>query len=227
MTSLPLSTHLTTLPNTPPPVVLDSGKNIHLPSRDPSRQIPCRVFHPETGKPKGLFYHIHGGGWVLQSEAFQDVMLQYLATHTNLIILSIGYRLAPEHPYPAGNEDCVDVGEHLIDNSERDYGVPLLFMTGDSAGGHLSVVTTYHLLRSRPNFALKGLVLNFGAYDLPGFLPQAWSFKLPLVLDVEIMQKFIRTQSDPRRCSPPADGAMADTSKLTSPTPRRNNAVIR
>ncbi|KAK3066360.1 hypothetical protein LTR53_017326 [Teratosphaeriaceae sp. CCFEE 6253] len=176
----------------PKPVVLDSGKNITLPSRDPGRAIPCRVFLPAAGQPpKGVFYHIHGGGWVLQSEHYQDVMLQYFADHAQLAVVSVGYRLAPEHPYPAGNEDCFDVGEHLVDHAERDYGAPLLFMGGDSAGGHLSVVTCYHLLKTRSEFAFKGLVLNFGCYDLSGFLPQAWTFDLPLVLDVQIMHKYI------------------------------------
>ncbi|KAK5146523.1 hypothetical protein LTR04_001029 [Oleoguttula sp. CCFEE 6159] len=52
----------------PKPVVLESGKDIKLPSRDKGRQIPCRVFKPESGNVKGTFLHIHGGGWVLQSE---------------------------------------------------------------------------------------------------------------------------------------------------------------
>lgn len=176
----------------PKPVVLESGKDIKLPSRDKGREIPCRVFQPDKGKPKGVFYHIHGGGWVLQSEHYQDVMLKYVADHCQLTVLSVGYRLAPEDPYPAGNEDCFDIGEYLIDNAEKDYGAPLLFMSGDSAGAHLSAVTCLHLLHTRPKFAFRGLILNFGAYDLSGFLPQTWTFDLPLVLDVEIMQKFIR-----------------------------------
>ena len=104
--------------------------------------------------------------------------------------MSVGYRLAPEYPYPAPNEDCYDIGEYLVDRAEKDYGAPLLFLGGESAGGHLSVVTCYHLLKARPDFAFKGLVLNYGAYDISGFLPQAWIFDLPLVLDVDIMQKF-------------------------------------
>ncbi|KAK5722553.1 hypothetical protein LTR15_005784 [Elasticomyces elasticus] len=177
----------------PKPVVLDSGKNITIPSREPGRSIPCRVFTPDNGKPKGVFYHIHGGGWVLQSEHHQDVMLKYWADHSQVTVVSVGYRLAPEHPYPAGNEDCFDVGEYLVDDSEKDYGARLLFMGGDSAGGHLSVVTCYHLLKTRPSFAFKGLVLNYGAYDISGFMPQAWTFDLPLVLDVQIMQKYVES----------------------------------
>ena len=176
----------------PKPQVLESGKNIKLPSRDADRQIPCRVFAPSNCQPpKGTFYHIHGGGWCLQSEAYQDIMLAYWADHTQMTVVSVGYRLAPENPYPAGNEDCFDIGEYLIDHAARDFGAPLKFMGGDSAGAHLSVVTCYHLLTARPQFAFAGLVLNFGAYDLSGFLPQAHNFKTPLVLDVEIMQHYV------------------------------------
>lgn len=127
---------------------------------------------------------------MLQSEHYQDTYLKYLADHCNVVVLSVGYRLAPEDPYPAGNEDCFDVGEYLVDNAERDYGVPMKFMGGDSAGGHLSAVTTFHLLNTRPQFAFKGLILNFGAFDLAGFLPQVHHFKIPLVLDGDIMQKY-------------------------------------
>lgn len=207
----------------PKPVVLDSGKNIELPSRDSGRKIPCRVFVPENGKPKGVFYHIHGGGWVLQSEHFQDVMLKYLADHCQLAVVSVGYRLAPEDPYPKGNEDCFDVGEYLVDKSEKDYGGPLMFMGGDSAGGHLSVLTAFHLLKTRPDFAFKGLILNFGAYDLSGFLPQAHTFDLPLVLDVDIMEKFIRTQS---LIAMPHMLTLTDTSKPTCQVLTKSNGGI-
>lgn len=139
------------------PVVLESAVNITIPSREPHREIPCRVVKPtSTSPPKGVFYHIHGGGWVLQSEAYQDTMLQYLADHTALTVISVGYRLAPEDPYPAGNEDCFDVGAWLVDHAPQEFGAPLAFMGGDSAGAHLSVVTAFHLLSSRPDFAFSG-----------------------------------------------------------------------
>nr|POE56547.1 esterase [Quercus suber] len=175
----------------PQVVVLDSAVNITIPSREPGREIPCRVFKPTNAAPKAVFYHIHGGGWVLQSEAYQDTTLQYFADHMSLTIVSGGYRLAPEHPYPAGNEDCFDIGEWLVDNSQQSFGIPLAFMGGDSAGAHLSVLTAIHLLGSRSSFAFSGLVLNFGAYDLSGFLPSMHNFDLELVLTHEIMTRSI------------------------------------
>lgn len=53
----------------PKPVVLESGVNFTIPSREKGRDIPCRMFKPENGEVKGIYMHIHGGGWVLQSEA--------------------------------------------------------------------------------------------------------------------------------------------------------------
>ena len=176
----------------PKPVHLDRAKDILVPSREKGRSIPCRLMTPEGDKkPRGVFYHIHGGGWVLQNEKAQDSYLKFLADSQNLTVVSVGYRLSPEDPYPAANEDCFDVGEYLVDNAEKEFGAPLLFLGGESAGGHLSACTCFHLLETRPNFCFKGLVLNYGAYDISGFLPQAWHFDMPLVLDVDIMIKFI------------------------------------
>jgi acetyl esterase/lipase len=53
----------------PKPIVLPQGVNGEIPSRDKGRTIPYRVFKPESGESKGIHMHIHGGGWVLQSEA--------------------------------------------------------------------------------------------------------------------------------------------------------------
>jgi hypothetical protein len=102
----------------PRPKVVESGRNVKVPSRDSGREIPCRVFVPETGTPKAVFYHIHGGGWVLQSEHYQDLMLNWFAQNCQATVVSVGYRLAPEDPYPAGNDDCEDVGAWLIDHAQ-------------------------------------------------------------------------------------------------------------
>lgn len=175
----------------PKPAVVDSGKNIKLPSREAGREVPCRVFTPDAGSPKAVFLHIHGGGWVLQSEHYQDLMLNWIAQNCQLTVVSVGYRLAPEDPYPAGNDDCEDIAAWLVDHAQKEYGAPLAFMGGDSAGGHLSVVTCFRLLKSRPQFAFKGLVLNFGCFDLAAFLPHVHHFDMPLILTRDIMDQCV------------------------------------
>ena len=205
----------------PMPIILDSGKNIKIASREKGREIPCRVFTPESGKPKGVYYHIHGGGWVLQTEEAQDPMLKYFADHAQLTVVSIGYRLAPEHPYPAPNEDCYDIGEYLVDNAEEKFGAQLMFMGGESAGGHLSAVTCLHLLKTRPKFAFKGVVLNYGIYDVSGLMPQAYNFDMPLVLDFPTMTAFIEAylpgKSEKEKRDPELSPFFADLTKMKCP----------
>ncbi|KAF4302951.1 putative alpha beta hydrolase fold-3 domain-containing protein [Botryosphaeria dothidea] len=175
----------------PKPVVISSGVDFQIPSRDAGREIPCRMFKPENGQVKGVFMHIHGGGFVLQSEKHQDTFLKWFADNCQLAVVSVGYRLAPEHTYPAGPHDCFDAAEWLVKKSKFNYGADLMFIGGESAGAYLSLVTALHLLKTLSNFSLRGLLLHFGAYDL-SMLPQARNFKRrgPLVLDQDIMERF-------------------------------------
>lgn len=181
----------------PKATLLDSATTYSMPSRDSGRNLPCRLLKPQNGKPvKSVFMHIHGGGWVLQDEKSQDVLLQDIADATGLLVISVGYRLAPEYPFPAGPQDCFDAAEWLVDNSEKEFGAHLGFVGGESAGGHLSVLVALHLLQSQEtkysSFKLKGLLLHFGAYDL-SWTPSVYTFKKPetLILDRDLMEHFI------------------------------------
>ncbi|KAK3202225.1 hypothetical protein GRF29_161g510469 [Pseudopithomyces chartarum] len=131
----------------PKPIILPEGINGTIPSREPDREIPYRMFKPENGASKGVLLHIHGGGWVLQSEASQDQYLKTMADTYELSVWCVGYRLAPEDPWPAGVNDCYDAAEWLVDNAEAEYGSPLVFACGESAGeaySYTSGATTYH-----------------------------------------------------------------------------------
>jgi acetyl esterase/lipase len=75
--------------------------------------------------------HIHGGGWVLMSEKTTDPLLDFYADTSDCTVISVGYRLAPEYPFPAGPDDCFDVAEYLIKNAEKEYGGPLKFIGGE------------------------------------------------------------------------------------------------
>lgn len=181
----------------PAPIVLDSGIAFEIPSRDPSRNVPCRVFKPQNGEaPRAVFMHIHGGGWVLGNESSQDVKLQRLADIHSIACISVGYRLAPEHPFPAGPEDCFDVAEWLVRHAQERFQAPFAFMGGESAGGHLTALTTLHLLQhSDPVYSghrLRGLILHYGCFSLR-WLPSVYSFakrEPHLVLSLETMTEF-------------------------------------
>ncbi|KIW09308.1 uncharacterized protein PV09_00223 [Verruconis gallopava] len=177
----------------PRPPSLENGEDRAIPSRERGRTIPARVFRPENRTPRGTFLHIHGGGWVLQSEKYQDEYLDFLARKGNLAVVSVGYRLAPEHPFPSGPEDCYDAADYVLENAEKEFGAPLLFIGGESAGGHLSVLTLLHLHNKHTIWTLPpngGLVLHFGCYDASNFLPAAHHFTKPLIIDWDLLISF-------------------------------------
>jgi acetyl esterase/lipase len=75
--------------------------------------------------------HFHGGGWTFGDERSTDVLLQEYADFGDLAAISVGYRHAPEDPFPKGPEDCFDAGEYLLKNAEKEYGGPLRFIGGE------------------------------------------------------------------------------------------------
>jgi acetyl esterase len=120
--------------------------------------VRVRTFVPEA--PRGLYVHVHGGGWTLGAADLQDVPLRALMRPTGLAVASIEYRLAPEHPFPAGRDDCVTATRWL----RRSFDGPVA-IGGESAGAHLAVLTLLEL-RGEVDFAAANLV--YGAYDLSG-----------------------------------------------------------
>jgi acetyl esterase/lipase len=145
-----------------PIVRLDVAKERHIPG--PAGDIPLRVFVPDT--VNGVYLHIHGGGWVLGQADYQDQMLWDIATMCKVAVVSVEYRLAPEHPYPAGPDDCERAALWLAENANAEFGSDRLTIGGESAGGHLSAVT---LLRMRDRHGFTGFAganLTYGAFDL-------------------------------------------------------------
>jgi acetyl esterase len=147
----------------PAPVRLDEAVDRTVPGR--AGDIPIRAFTPEV--VRGVFLHLHGGGWTLGSAANQDPFLAALARHAGVVAVSVDYRLAPEHPYPAGPDDCEDAAAWLVANAQREFGTDRLVIGGESAGAHLAVSA---LLRLRDRRGITGAFraaqLTFGAYDL-------------------------------------------------------------
>jgi acetyl esterase/lipase len=130
----------------------------------PGGDIPLRIFTPE--RIDGVHLYIHGGGWVLGTADAQDERLWELATTANVAVVSVEYRLAPEHPYPAGPDDCEAAALWLRENSQAEFGTDRLTIGGGSAGGHLAAVS---LLRLRDRFGDTGFLaadLVFGVFDL-------------------------------------------------------------
>jgi acetyl esterase/lipase len=166
----------------PAPVRLDVARDRAIPGR--SGEIPLRVFLPPV--VRGVHLHIHGGGWTFGSAADQDGLLWRLAEAAELAVVSVDYRLAPEHPYPAAPDDCEDAARWLVANAAAEFGTDRLTIGGESAGGHLAAVT---LLRLRGQ-GFRAAQLTFGAFDLSMTPSQRLWGELNLVLSTRVMAWF-------------------------------------
>lgn len=121
--------------------------------------MKLRVLAPRGRPSRGVYLHIHGGGWTFGQADFQDPLLARLADATGLSAVSVDYRLAPEHPFPAAPDDCMKAAQWALMQ-----GGPL-FIGGESAGAHLSLLTALRL-REKGLQQAAGLVLNAGCFDL-------------------------------------------------------------
>ena len=154
----------------------------------PGGALTLRAFVPQS--PKGVYLHIHGGGWVLGRAHLQDPRNEEIARKCEVAVVSVDYRLAPEHPYPAGSDDCEAAALWVARNAKSEFGADTLIIGGESAGGHLSAVS---LLRMRDKHGFAGFAganLVYGVYDLAMTPSQRnWGAR-NLVLNTEIMAWF-------------------------------------
>jgi acetyl esterase/lipase len=174
----------------------------------PGGALPLRIITP-PGPPRGVYFHIHGGGWTLGAADEQDPWLDRLAERCGYACVSVEYRLAPEHPYPAAPDDCEAAALWLAREAEARFGTSRLAIGGESAGAHLAAVT---LLRLRDRHALmpfSGANLFAGCYDL-GLTPSAANWgEEKLVLNTRDIRIFAENF-----CGPHADRRSPDVSPL-------------
>lgn len=155
----------------------------------PAGRISLRVF--ATTNAKGVLLHLHGGGFAFGAHDQQDAMLDAIAATTGLAVVSVGYRLTPEHPYPAANDDCEAVALWLANNALREFGSDRCFIGGESAGAHLAVTTMLRLRDRHGLWPFRAAYLSYGAYDL-SLTPSArnWGTR-NLVLSTPILSKYV------------------------------------
>ena len=126
--------------------------------------VLVRIYE-QGSRPTGLVVYFHGGGMCLGSVGIMDNFARELAHATGAVIVSVNYRLAPEHPFPAGLDDCEAVTRWAVVNADR-FGVPAssVIVAGESAGGTLSAAVTLRLQHD-DGVALAGQVLIYPAVD--------------------------------------------------------------
>jgi acetyl esterase/lipase len=127
--------------------------------------VPCRVFRPE-GVARAVYLHFHGGGMILGAPEMNDTGNLELARRHGVAVVSVDYRLAPEHPHPAGPDDGVAVAAWLLENGAGELGSSRIIIGGESAGGYMTAAV---LLRIRDELGavdrVDGVNLVFGVFD--------------------------------------------------------------
>ena len=180
-----------------------------------NRQVDVRIFRPASGTITGVYLHIHGGGWCLGASDLQDGALQPLADRASIAVVSVEYRLAPEHTFPAGPDDCETAARWLLTEGPSVFGTDRFVIGGESAGAHLSALTLLRLRGTLTNTGFIGASLVYGAYDL-GMPPSARNWgKRRLVLSTPIIEWFC-DQFLPPEQFPPARRQSADISPMFS-----------
>ena len=179
----------------------------------PAGEMTLRTFVPR--RVEGAYLHFHAGGWTLGSAREQDPRLEALADACNVAVLSVEYRLAPEHAYPAGPEDCEAAALWLAKNARAEFGTDRLLVGGESAGAHLAVVALVRLRDRHGLQSFAGANLAYGVYDLrgtPGL--RNWGER-NLILSTPVMDWFFDYFVGPeRRLDPDVSPIHADLSRL-------------
>jgi acetyl esterase len=161
--------------------------------------VPVRVYTPAGAR--GVVLLMHGGGWVIGSLDSHDQFARMLANRACAHVVSVGYRLAPEHPFPAGLNDC----RTALDWTRKRFpGVPVA-VAGDSAGGNLAAV----LARHHRDLRLQALVYPVCANVRDSASYRAYGDDLPLTTEsmVWFFEQYAGDPADPDVAPAAADDA--------------------
>jgi acetyl esterase len=134
----------------------------------PAGELPVRIYTPEGTAPFPIVVFFHGGGWVLGTLDTYDPLCRALAAATPAVVVSVGYRLAPEHRWPAAAEDAYAATLWVSRNAAELGGAQhRVAVAGDSAGGNLAAVVAL-AARDRGGPAIAFQLLVYPALDAAG-----------------------------------------------------------
>jgi len=139
------------------PLPVDRVDDISIPAGDAG--IPARVYAPERGRAYPMLVYLHGGGYVKGGLDECDVFCRNLSHLARHMVISVDYRLAPEHPFPAALEDSIAATAWACTHAADIGAMPgPVVICGESAGGNLAAVTCLHA-RPDPRIAIRYQVL--------------------------------------------------------------------
>src|SRR5579862_1871894 len=187
----------------PPPPQVGEVSEIEVPT--PSGPVTVRLYHPPGGGTPPLLIWMHGGGFVLGSLDSADPTARELCAGAGVLVASVDYPLAPEHPWPAAPEACHAVAAWLAERSpEFGFDPGRVALGGDSAGGNLAAVTAL-LAQERGGPSIAYQLLVYPMCDLVGDHPSMRENAEGFLLSVSRIEWFIRSylpdgadRTDPR-----------------------------
>jgi len=144
-------------PDDPEPV--GSVRNLTIEGREEG--VPIRVYEPDGDPPFPVLVFLHGGGWVFGDLDRHDPICRALTNTVGCVVVSVDYRLAPEHPFPAAVEDCRAATEWVSENCDAVHGDhDRIAIGGESAGGNLAAAVA-QIARDRDGPKLARQVLLY------------------------------------------------------------------
>lgn len=155
----------------------------------PAGPIPALQYMPrEPLDDPAVLLYFHGGGFALGSPKSHDSVSRYFAAYAGVQVISIDYRMAPEHPFPAAIEDAMAAYDHIRDHADA-FGISpdRIAVSGDSAGGNLTAVLGT-LATHKPAYT----VMFYPATDRTRQYPSYTSVADGLILNREVLDWFIR-----------------------------------
>lgn len=128
-----------------PPRPMAELRDIHIPG-GPHGHVPARVYRPHSAQPRGpAMVFFHGGGGMVGSVDVYDATVRLIADDAGMVVVSVDYRLAPEHPFPAAVEDALAAYLWVREQAGAlDLDPGRLAVAGDSMGGNLAAVLCQH-----------------------------------------------------------------------------------
>ncbi|MFI7640117.1 alpha/beta hydrolase [Nonomuraea sp. NPDC049400] len=153
--------------------------------------VPIRIYRADPGDgPLPVVVYFHGGGWVFGSVKRNDATGRDLAIRTGAVVVSVDYRLAPEHPFPAAAEDAWTVVRDIFARPAFYQSNGGVAVVGDSAGGNLAAVVAWQARDARLTLTHQALV--YPTLDVGMDTPSYREFAEGFGLDAEEMAWFAR-----------------------------------
>ena len=158
----------------------------------PCGELPTRLYRPQGAEgPLPILVYFHGGGFVIGDRDTHDIPCRRLSLDAGCLVVSVDYRLAPEHAFPAPVDDAWAATRWVVDHAEELGGDPArVAVGGDSAGGNLAAVVC-HMAKRDGGPRLVYQLLIYPATDLTGSMPSDASLSHGYRLTTELLDWFM------------------------------------